>query len=65
MTDYVIETRQLSKRYGSKLALDRLDLQVPRGRIHAIVGANGAGKSTLFRVLLGFLALTADEGSAP
>jgi ABC-2 type transport system ATP-binding protein len=61
MSDYVIETRQLSKRYGSKLALDHLDLQVPRGRIHAIVGANGAGKSTLFRILLGFLAPTAGQ----
>jgi ABC-2 type transport system ATP-binding protein len=61
MTDFVIETRDLSKRYGRKLALNHLDLQVPRGRIHAIVGANGAGKSTLFRILLGFLAPTAGE----
>jgi ABC-2 type transport system ATP-binding protein len=61
MSDYVIETRELSKRYGRKLALDHLDLQVPRGRIHAIVGANGAGKSTLFRILLGFLAPTAGD----
>src|SRR6478735_11277989 len=61
MSDYVIETRKLSKRYGRKLALDHLDLQVPRGRIHAIVGANGAGKSTLFRIVLGFLAPTAGE----
>jgi ABC-2 type transport system ATP-binding protein len=60
-SDYVIETRALSQRYGDKLALNRLDLQVPRGRIHAIVGANGAGKSTLFRILLGFLAPTAGE----
>ena len=37
MTDFVIETRNLSKRYGRKLALNRLDLQVPRGRIHAVV----------------------------
>lgn len=59
--DYVIETRALSKRYGRKLALDRLDLQVPHGRIHAIVGANGAGKSTLFRVLLGFLPATSGD----
>lgn len=58
-SDCVIETEGLSRRYGRKLALDRLDLRVPRGRIHAIVGANGAGKSTLFRILLGFLAPTA------
>ena len=59
MTDYVIETHALTKRYGKKLALDHLTLHVPRGRIHAIVGANGAGKSTLFRILLGFLPPTA------
>lgn len=54
-SQYVIETQGLCKRYGAKLALDHLDLQIARGRIHAIVGANGAGKSTLFRILLGFL----------
>ncbi|TNJ33207.1 ABC transporter ATP-binding protein [Arenimonas terrae] len=59
--DYVIETRALSKRYGRKLALDNLDLRIPRGRIHAIVGANGAGKSTLFRILMGFLPPTSGE----
>ena len=52
----IIETCALTKRYGHKLALDHLNLTIPRGRIHAIVGANGAGKSTLFRILLGFLA---------
>lgn len=60
-TDYVIETRALSKRYGRKLALDNLDLRIPRGRIHAIVGSNGAGKSTLFRLLMGFIAPTFGE----
>ncbi|MGS1077361.1 ABC transporter ATP-binding protein [Pseudoxanthomonas beigongshangi] len=60
-SDYVIETMALSKRYGRKLALDHLDLSIPRGRIHAIVGANGAGKSTLFRILLGFLPPTAGQ----
>jgi ABC-2 type transport system ATP-binding protein len=51
--DYVIETDALELWYGRKKALDRLTLRLPRGRIHAIVGANGAGKSSLFRVLLG------------
>jgi ABC-2 type transport system ATP-binding protein len=59
--DYVIETRELSKRFGRKLALDNLDLSIVRGGTHAIVGANGAGKSTLFRILLGFLAPSAGE----
>ena len=53
--DLVIQTEALVKRYGRKHALDGLSLSIPRGRIHAIVGANGAGKSTLFRILLGFL----------
>ncbi len=59
--DYVIETRALSKRFGRKLALDKLDLSIMRGGTHAIVGANGAGKSTLFRILLGFLAPSEGE----
>lgn len=54
--DLAIETRGLTRLHGRKRALDGLDLALPRGGIHAIVGANGAGKSTLFRVLLGFLA---------
>ena len=52
--EYVIETHALSRMYGRKCALDHLDLAIPCGNIHAIVGANGAGKSTLFRILLGF-----------
>ena len=59
--DFVIQTCALSKRYGRKLALDHLDLAIPRGRIHAIVGANGAGKSTLFRILMGFMPPTSGE----
>jgi ABC-2 type transport system ATP-binding protein len=54
LSDYVIETEGLCLRYKGKLALNHLSLRLPRGGIHAFVGANGAGKSSLFRVLLGF-----------
>lgn len=53
VSDYVIETERLDLCYGRKKALNQLTLRIPRGRIHAIVGANGAGKSSLFRILLG------------
>ncbi|MEM8931700.1 MAG: ABC transporter ATP-binding protein [Acidobacteriota bacterium] len=53
MNDLVIETHELSKVYGPKLALHDLSLSLPRGGVHAVVGSNGAGKSTLFRILLG------------
>jgi ABC-2 type transport system ATP-binding protein len=62
MSEHVIETDGLCLRYKGKLALDHLTLRLPRGGVHAFVGANGAGKSSLFRVLLGFEAPTA--GSA-
>lgn len=57
--DYVIQTEGLSLVYKRKLALDNMTIRLPRGGIHAIVGANGAGKSSLFRVLLGFESPTA------
>ena len=59
LKDYVIDTEGLCLKYKGKLALDHLTLRLPRGGIHAFVGANGAGKSSLFRVLLGFEPATA------
>ncbi len=57
MSDWVIETEALCRSFGrGKKALSDLSLRLPRGGVHAIVGANGAGKSTLFRILLGFMA---------
>ncbi len=58
----VIETRGLTKTYGSVRALDGLDLTIPRGGVYGVLGPNGAGKSTLFRILLGLIRPT--EGSA-
>ena len=59
--DLAVETRGLTRRHGRKLALVGLDMALPRGGIHAVVGANGAGKSTLFRLLLGFHKADAGE----
>ena len=53
LNDHVVETDDLDLCYGRRKALSKLTLRIPRGRIHAIVGANGAGKSSLFRILLG------------
>jgi ABC-2 type transport system ATP-binding protein len=49
----MIEARHLSKRYGSKLAVDDLSFTVEPGRVTGFLGPNGAGKSTTMRLLLG------------
>jgi polyether ionophore transport system ATP-binding protein len=49
----VIHTEGLSKRYGSTLALDRLDLNVGEGEVYGYLGPNGSGKTTTIRLLLG------------
>lgn len=55
MTDFVIETAGLRRAFGSHMAVDGLDLAVPRGSIFGFLGRNGAGKTTTIRLLLGFL----------
>ncbi len=51
---------RVSKRYGGVRALDRAELSVASGRVHAVLGENGAGKSTLIKVMAGVVA--PDEG---
>jgi ABC-2 type transport system ATP-binding protein len=51
----VVLVRQLTKRFGSTVALDGLDLEIARGEVHGFLGPNGAGKSTTIRILLGML----------
>jgi general nucleoside transport system ATP-binding protein len=48
-----IGARNLTRRYGSVIANDAVELAVVPGTIHSIVGGNGAGKSTLMRILQG------------
>ena len=51
----VITARRFSKRFGSSVAVDALDLTVPGGLIYGFLGPNGAGKTTTIRALLGFI----------
>ena len=59
MTDALLRTEQLSRSYGSLLAVDRVDLTVHAGELRSIIGPNGAGKTTLFRLISGEVAPTA------
>ena len=56
MTEVAIRARQLTKRFGSVLAMAGLDLTVPAGSCFGLIGPNGAGKTTFIKVLLGICA---------
>src|SRR5262245_50262725 len=51
----ILETRDLTKRFDGRTAVDRVNLQVERGDIFGFLGQNGAGKSTTIRMLLGLV----------
>src|SRR5436305_14719992 len=51
----VIQIKHLTRRFGTKVALDNVSLTVPRGTVFGLVGANGAGKTTLIKHVLGLL----------
>jgi len=58
----VIRTHQLTRRFGRRTAVDRVDLSVEGPGVVGLLGLNGAGKTTLMRMLTGYLAMT--EGTA-
>ncbi len=60
--DLAIETNNLTKKYGSLTAVNKLNLKVERNSIHGFLGPNGAGKSTTIKILVGLLKAT--EGTA-
>jgi len=59
--EYVIETTDLTKRYGDVLAVDRLSLRVLRGGVFGFLGPNGSGKTTTMGMLLGLVHPTSGE----
>ena len=52
---YAVETRELTRRFGKRVAVDHLNLQVRAGELYGFLGPNGAGKSTTLRMLCGIL----------
>jgi ABC-2 type transport system ATP-binding protein len=62
-TSPIIETRGLTKRFGERVAVDHVDLAVPRGSAYGFLGHNGAGKTTLIRMLLGLTRASAGSMS--
>src|SRR5690554_5101024 len=55
MSDFILETRGLTKAFRGFVAVNKVDLRVTRGHIHALIGPNGAGKTTCFNLLTKFL----------
>jgi ABC-2 type transport system ATP-binding protein len=61
MTELAIKCQGLTKRYGAVLALDGLNLEVPRHVVFGFLGPNGAGKTTTMKILAGLISATAGE----
>src|SRR5262245_36216151 len=57
-TEHVIETVGLTKEFAGFTAVNKVDLKVRRGSIHALIGPNGAGKTTCFNLITKFLTPT-------
>ena len=61
MSDYLIETKRLTKIYGNQTAVKDVNLHVKKGRIYGLLGRNGAGKTTIMKMILGLTSITAGE----
>ena len=58
---YIIETHNLTKKYGDQASVSGLNMHVGRGRIYGLLGRNGAGKTTTMRMLLGLTVPTSGK----
>jgi ABC-2 type transport system ATP-binding protein len=65
MAEVVLQTNGLTKRFGRRTAVDKLNLHVERGDIYGFLGPNGAGKSTTLRMILGLIRPTAGRVEFP
>ena len=58
MDDKVIQTKELTKKYGEQTVVNQVNLHVKKGRIYGLLGRNGAGKTTIMKMMLGLTAAT-------
>ena len=56
-----VEIKNLTKKFGSTVAIDNLSLSIEKGKITGLIGADGAGKTTLLRTIIGLLLPNAGE----
>ena len=58
-----IDVKGLTKRFGSKVAVDHIDIAVPKGEVWGFLGPNGSGKTTTIRMLCGLLNVNEGDGT--
>lgn len=61
--ELAINVKNLSKKFGAKLVVNHIDVQVPKGKIIGFLGPNGSGKTTTIRMICGLLTPTTGEGT--
>ncbi|MCE4048798.1 MULTISPECIES: ABC transporter ATP-binding protein [Bacillaceae] len=61
MSDYIIQTKNLTKKYGNNTVVDGVHINVRRGHVYGLLGRNGAGKTTIMKMLLGLSSISAGE----
>lgn len=61
MNRYILETKELTKKFGRQKAVDNLSLQIEKNSVYGLLGPNGAGKSTTLKMITGMLHKTSGE----
>jgi ABC-2 type transport system ATP-binding protein len=61
MGEYILRTKDLSKKYESVYAIENINVEIKQGQIYGLIGLNGAGKSTFIRAVTGLITITSGE----
>ena len=58
---YILQTKNLSKKYGNQFAINDINMNIKPGDIYGFIGQNGAGKTTLIKLITGLISKSAGE----